>query len=360
MNDFLIRKAIILTLIHISNRMHHYHQLCILSFLILTACATMKGGKKAKELRIDYNSAAEINYGYTLQVDFYAVYANGKDKKLTHKSDLKIEVTGATYSDGQLYIEGYPEQFGRDVIDLRATYSGKDDSLVKEISIPFNYRGPLKLIFTGDAGTDGKKGSKGGMEMVFRNGLNGGDGTDGAQGRDGHNLSVYIWKDESTQQYKIRVNNLEDQKSYYYNYLDSGAGITIDVSGGAGGTGGKGGDGGDGKDGRITDKKTKEPGSGGNGGNGGNGGQGGNGGMVYLFIHPNAAELQNRIAIYNFGGAGGAGGPAGDPGKAGKPLEGQEAKADGTTGLPGEPGPSGSQGNATTISIEAFDPENNE
>ncbi|MCG8576069.1 MAG: hypothetical protein MI810_14360 [Flavobacteriales bacterium] len=315
----------------------------------------MKNGKKLDHIRFEYDQNSNINYGYTFPLKTIAVYSNGKEKDITSKSSLEVQCSGAKYSNGKISINAYPTQFDTNVIHLSAKYTQKEQVFEHKIDIPFNYLGQLKLNLSGNRGAKGTDGADGKTAILFRDGKDGEIGAVGQNGENGHDLSVYIWKDETSGLLRMKVEDLSDPKSYYYQYKNTGGGVLFTVNGGTGGKGGAGGEGGDGKDGRKTEKKIKSPGDGGNGGQGGDGGTGGNGGSVYVFIHPSAAEMERKISVYSFGGQGGEGGTAGAAGKAGDPLEGQEAAEDGTVGIPGSTGVPGQAGEIFEIVIEEFD-----
>lgn len=337
--------------------MNTKHIIFPLLLLMLSACALLKGKKEIQEIKLEYPTDAKINYGYTFPIKTYVVYSNGKKKEITGKKELTISAEGATYSNGKLKIGGYPENLRSDTIKLTAVYTVNDKTYEKKMTLPFNYNGDLVVAFNGKAGIDGESGKNKGTPVILRNGKNGEDGGEGGVGENGADLTVNIWKETDKERYRVKVSNLVTQKTYQYTYQPNGFGIRFEVNGGKGGNGGDGGDGGNGKDGLINEKKNKDPGDGGNGGNGGIGGTGGNGGTVFVFIHPNAAELENKIAIYNFGGTGGNAGQAGDAGEGGDPAEGQDLVPDGVAGADGVVGQSGETGAPYQIIVEDFDIE---
>ncbi len=317
----------------------------------------MKTGRKVDHLRFEYKENGNINYGYSFSFKTYAVLANGKEKNITGKKGLTIDCFGAIYKKGVIRINGYPERFSDDIIQLRASYQKNGKVFKKKIDIPFNYKGELNLDFSGLLGETGENGDGGGTALFFRWGKDGDDGETGGTGGKGDVLSVYIWKDPTSQKYKMRLENVTTASTYYYSFLDKGFGILFNINGGPGGMGGFGGNGGSGKDGDKSGKKIKLAGDGGNGGDGGYGGQGGTGGSIFIFLHPNAQQLRDKITIYNFGGPGGEGGGAGSAGIAGNPLEGQDPATDGIAGQPGTGGDEGFIGEVIQFSIEEFDPE---
>lgn len=331
---------------------------CIISILFLSACGIAKGGKKATGIEFIYDNNLSINYGYSFDFDTYLIFSNGKQKKVTGKDELQIDIEGASYRNGVIYCNDYPTSFQDDKIKVKATYSYKEKIFTKEASFEFNYLGNLFMRFNGEEGQNGMDGSNGSSSLLFRWGTDGSDGGMGGKGGNGADLTVHVWKDLNTGLYKMKVFNLITNNTYYYKTADVPYEIRIFVNGGRGGKGGAGGNGGDGKDGKKTDKKTKDPGNGGNGGNGGMGGTGGDAGNVYIFVHPNAAEIQGRFRIYNEGGAGGDGGPGGRAGSGGKALEGQEAATEGNAGIGGEGGVGGYSGGVVEIVVEEFDIEN--
>lgn len=307
------------------------------------------------DIRFDYQEDTEINYGYSFSFRTYAVQANGKEKDITSKNELNVECYGAIYESGQISVDGYPERFRDDVIHIRAQYEKDGEIFKKELSLPFNYKGQLGADFSGYSGEAGEAGSDGGTALLFRWGKSGDIGLAGGIGGNGDDLKVHIWKDIKSGKYKMIIENLVSGSSYYYSFLDTGYGILINANGGQGGQGGLGGNGGEGKDFQKTEKKTKSAGDGGHGGDGGPGGQGGTGGSVYVIIHPNAAEIQEKIAIYNFGGPGGPGGDGGSGGAGGKAPEGETPGEDGQPGVSGDEGPMGESGTTIEFSIEEFE-----
>jgi len=339
-----------------SNRFVYFYFFLLLISSV-SSCALFKGNKKPVELQLRYNSYAAITYGAQFDLDAFLIYSNGKDKNVNGKEELTVKVTGAEYyRNGKIYIENYPTQLSTNTISIYASYVKDDVSLKAETKIPFNYKGDVLLYFSGNKGVDGTNGEKGGTQLLFRDGKPGTDGSSGTDGFKGDDLTVYIWKD-SVEFYFIRINNLSSGKKYIYKIKDSGFNFNISSPGGQAGDGGSGGSGGSGKDGVLDGTKAKLPGDGGKGGDGGNGGYGGKGGNIYIFIHPNAAEIQEHIFGYNYGGNGGNAGKGGSGGKAGVPLAGQTAASDGLVGHNGFAGQQGQQGDVMQVLVEEFDIE---
>lgn len=340
-----------------SNPMKKHVFFIAVALFFLTGCTLFKGNKEIERLKFVYDANATINYGHSFSVKTMIVYKGGKEKEITSKKELRITIKGANYKKGTIYIDGYPETLRSDTIYMSAEYIKDNKTYSLKEAIPYNYQGDLLVEFRGEKGANGANGKSRSTPIIFRDGKDGEDGYAGESGENGDDLSVNIWKDTLTGLYRIKILNLNTTKTYHYTFKDAGFGIRFDVNGGNGGDGGDGGDGSDGKDGEITEKKTKSPGDGGNGGNGGIGGIGGNGGMVYVLIHPNAKEIQSKIAVYNFGGNGGLAGEGGKAGNAGKPAEGQGDANSGLDGAPGAIGEVGLQGAPFQITVEDFDIE---
>jgi len=324
-----------------------------LSVLIISSCKIFKGGKTLTHISFQVDLNKPINYGYKLPIKTIANYSNGKTKEITSKSDLTIKITGAKYEKGLIYCNSNPTSFQRDTIDISATYIKDNKDYTVSLLIPFNYKGAVNFNFNGKNGTNGATGSKGGSTIIFRNGKDGGIGSDGGDGELGHDITMFVWKEASL--YYIKINDMTDDKTYYYKANDLTQAYNIYVAGGSGGQGGQGGKGGNGRDGKKTEKRTKLPGNGGDGGQGGNGGNGGKGGNVYIFIHPNATNFQQKITTNNIGGNPGLGGLGGKAGRGGTPLEGQSPTKNGNVGLNGSSGLQGAPGDVINIEIQAFD-----
>jgi hypothetical protein len=323
--------------------------------LLVSGCAIFKGKGKFTHISFKYDLNAQINYGKSFPLKVMANYANGKTKNISSKSDLKVKVRGARYSNEKIVIGNYPQKFKEDVIYFKATYAVNDKFYTDSIKIPFNYLGGVKLSFQGNNGAGGEKGGRGKTSVLFRHGKDGESGGNGADGGIGDDLSVYVWKENNL--FMIKVYNMVSDKSFFYKAKDKTSFFKLLVYGGSGGEGGNAGNGGDGKNGVKKDEKIKKPGQGGNGGNGGNGGAGGQGGSVYAFVHPSAASFKEKIQVLNNGGVGGKAGSFGKGGDAGSPLEGQDTPSNGNNGVVGINGMGGSSGDVISIEVQDFDIE---
>ncbi|MGV6862666.1 MAG: hypothetical protein ACWA41_12920 [Putridiphycobacter sp.] len=319
----------------------------------ISACAIFKGKGSLSEIKITYNPNAEINYGKRLPIDVVAHFSNGKTKTVTTKKETTVYVTGAKYQNGQVYLPLVSKQIKEESIYVQASYTFKDKIYKDSVLIPYNFRGAVTLNFSGLTGEKGMTGENGKTPLLFKNGTDGGKGLIGGHGKVGDDLQVYIWKENAF--YYIKVYNMTSEKTYFYTASGNTNLYTFKTNGGAGGTGGTGGEGGDGKNAESALGKNKVAGNGGDGGDGGNGGDGGKGGSVYVFIHSNATDFQNKINVVNSGGAGGRAGAGGSGGKAGKVLEGQTAKSAGAAGNPGLQGLPGENGDIISIEVVNFD-----
>lgn len=339
-----------------SNQMVFKHLIIIVSFLaLISSCGLLKEGRKVVDVRFEYDESTAVNYGRDFSFRTYAIQANGKEKDITSKEELNVECYGANYENGRIFIDGYPERFSKDLITIRAQYEKEGTIFKKELTIPFNYQSAIEANFSGTQGEVGGDGSDGGTALLFRWGKDGDSGYSGGLGGNGSDLHVHIWKDPESKKYKMIIEELESGHTYYYSFFEKGHGVSISANGGAGGRGGNGGKGGDGKDYEKTEKKTKSAGDGGHGGDGGTGGQGGTGGSIYVFIHPNAMDIQEKLGLYNFGGPGGDGGSGGQAGSGGSAPEGQTAGENGQAGNSGDQGPLGESGTTIEISIQEFE-----
>ncbi len=321
--------------------------------LLLISCSVFKKKGTITGIKIIYDNSQSINYGKKVNYKVIANYSSGKSKNIVGKKETTIKVYGASNKKDYFFTPKYPTELKDDKVYISATYTLNDKVYKDSIAIPFNYKGTVLLEFNGQDGVNGSKGKGGKKSMVFRDGKDGEAGTNGGNAKNGHNIQVYIWKEQNM--YIIKVVDMDVNKSYFYKANQNTEKYYFYVKGGNGGNGGNGGDGGNGKDAVVTEKKTKAAGNGGNGAKGGNGGNGGTGGNAYVFIHPNAVEFKNKIVIYNDGGKGGKAGTGGKAGKAGKVLEGQTPKIDGKAGVPGIAGFDGVNGEVISIEIMEFD-----
>lgn len=289
-----------------------------LVFFFLSACSILKGNKTILDIDIRFNETAPILYGHTFEITVFAIYSNGKEKEITHKNECSLSVTGGTYSKGKISISSYPTVPETDTIAVKASYLAQNKSWTKEIKIPFNYLDHLTVSFNGIGGENGGKGKDKGTPLIVRNGNDGEQGEDGAPGENGHQLALYIWKENTTDLYRIKVNDLITNTFYFYSFRDHGYGLNFIV-------------------------------------NGGQGGKGGIGGSALIFLHPSAIELEKKIIITNNGGLGGNGGKGGDRGLPVKPLNGQNPGQKGVEGKDGLTGMNGLAGDPYQLIIEEFE-----
>ncbi|MDA7802996.1 hypothetical protein N8987_00275 [Crocinitomix sp.] len=324
----------------------------ILSASFLMGCAILRGSADIKQISMVYDSNANINYNNTFPLDFYAVYADGKKKKISKRSDLIVTIINGLYTDGMLKITPRPEVLIEEIVTISATYITELDTFKISQSIPFNHKGYLVIPFSGANGLEGEEGDGKSTPLLLRDGKDGEDGLNGGNGEDGAYISVRIWKENSSEFYRIEVSDLSNNTTYHYRFKNNGNSIHIEANGGSGGNGGDGGKGGNGKDGELSDDKTKAPGD---AGNGGNGGIGGNGGSVFIYLHPNAAELKEIISVYNMEGGAGLAGKKGLAGRTGNPDTDQEAAPEGIDGIDGQSGIAGQKGEPFQLFIEHFD-----
>lgn len=311
-------------------------------FLISSVCF----GQHYPELILEYDKNSPVKYGTEFEIKILLKKANGKLQNITHKKKLSLEVIGAQYIWQRIRIPNRPTSFQEDTITIKAKCPYKSTFVSQEWKFPFDYSGNLVIDFSGKSRYWGKKGRSGRSD-----GDDGDNGDNGEDGGDGDNITVYVWKENDS--YYFKVGYVIMDKSYYYKAKDLTTSIHIVSMGGRGGDGGDGGWGASGRNG-TEDKSACD---GGNGGRGGYGGNGGNGGNVYVFIHPSAQMIEEKIQVFNFGGDGGNGGKGGNAGSAGSAYENNSQPYDGTDGEEGNDGYSGRDGKITHIEIVEFNIE---
>jgi hypothetical protein len=325
----------------------------IFALVIINSCSIFKKKGSISGIKIIYDNSQDINYGKKVKFKVIANYSSGKSKNIIGKKGLVINVVDATFNKDYFILPKYPSKLKDDKVYIHATYSINDKIYKDSVTIPYNYKGKVSLKFNGENGVSGSNGKNGKISVIFKDGNHGSAGTNGANGKVGHDLQMYVWKEN--QMYLIKVIDMTTNKNYFYKANENTLSYYIYVNGGAGGNGGNGGDGGNGKNAIKTDKKNKSAGIGGNGGTGGNGGNGAKGGNVYVFIHPNAENFKSKMVIYNQGGKAGKAGTGGKAGSAGKDLDGQISKNNGKQGTSGKVGVEGVSGDVISIEIMEFD-----
>ncbi len=322
--------------------------------MCLGSCAILSKNQNYTSINLEYDQSQNINYAGVIPIKIKMSNEEGKQKDITDKRDLQIVLTGGTFLDGNIYIDSFPKSFDETQIKITASYIHNENSLTNTALIDYNFKGTLTINFQGVDGIEGDKANRKLKPVLLSDGKDGRDGEDGLNGSHGREISVKVWKHTSDEFYVFKVEDLITNQIFYYKYYDNGFGVKIDASGGQGGKGGNGSKGTDGRKGRIKDDSNINPGDGGNGGNGGNGGTGGNGGKVYLYLHPTAENLKQKILVYNLGGKAGEAGAAGEAGDPGKALDGQEEGKQGIDGQVGKIGKSGESGPLPQIMIENF------
>ena len=335
--------------------MHGKHFLFgITLVLLLISCGTARLGAPTK-ITIKCDAKKEVHYGNRLPFQVVVNFEKGATRDVTAKSETTYEVSGGRVFGKEIIVEDRPENFGIDSVKVKAIYTIKEEKIETSITIPFNYQGDLLIDFSGKDGDNGENGKNRSSSMLSRDGKDGDDGDNGQDGGNGSTISAYIYKDAASDFYLIKVANVDDGKNYYYKTKNYGFAIKFLANAGDGGDGGDGGNAGDGNDAKVKDDKTKDAGDGGDGGNGGNGGNAGNAGSIFVFIHPSAADIKDKVVGFAVTGKPGIAGEPGTAGKAGAVLTGQTAKQDGIPGIAGIAGQTGQEGTGIMISVEDFD-----
>ena len=326
----------------------------ILLGLLLSSCGSTKKIDVAtiRTIYLEHNPVLPLNYGGKFEGKIKAITTDGEEIDLTNNRHLTVTSNDVVQFGKNFNIVKHPSSFDDPYIRLSYTYANKEDVIAFSDSIQLNFRGDLRVDGSGKDGENGENQKDRSSPIVFRDGKHGEHGTDGEHGGSAGDYITYIWKEGAD--YFIYAQNIHTKVEWRFISREPGA-ILFDHSGGDGGKGGSGADGSNGKDGVIDGDKSKAPGNGGNAGNGGNGGNGGNAGSIVLFLHSNAAELENKIAFNMSAGNAGQFGAMGKPGLPGKALEGQLEGFKGQIGRNGLTGMRGQDGQAPPITIQEFD-----
>ncbi|MBL1279824.1 MAG: collagen-like protein [Fluviicola sp.] len=327
------------------------------SVLFLISCGSSKKFNVAEiaSIYMEYNPAADLNYGKEFQATIFARMLDGREVDITKKKKLSFisEDIKKLSSKNTFLVVKKPTSFTDETISVSYAFSGKEETFTDAQTIKMNLRGSLIILADGIDGENGVNRKSRTGRIIFRDGKDGENGGNGTFGTNAKQLTCYIWK-KGNYNY-VSVNNLTNNEVWKYKFAVNGT-LLVNASGGDGGNGGRGGNGGSGQNGEINkNNKQLRVGDGGDGGNGGNGGNGGDGSVVNVFIHPSASSVSSSITVVNIGGTGGRNGTAGTAGNPGKPLSGQLLGRKGRVGLRGIRGVAGVNGPPPSITVIDFD-----
>lgn len=323
--------------------------------LLFSSCGGLKRLEVSEVSTVffEYNHADNINFGTEIEAKVLAIMLDGKEIDITNNKKLSFvsQDIGRSGIGKKFTLIKRPVSFSDNYAAMTLTVSDDEETLTILDTVHLNFRGNLTINARGQSGNKGVDQQNSGTKIFFRGGRDGEHGTRGENGTSANDYVAQIWREESM--VYVYVRNVADNTEWKYKMLANGE-IIFDLRGGNGGRGGIGGGGGDGKDGKVVDGKSTGPGDGGHGGFGGDAGNGGNGGSIQVFIHPNAAAVEELLNIRTQGGYGGEGGKGGDGGKAGDVISGQIAGAMGQRGSSGRSGMTGNKG-TSSIAIIEFD-----
>ncbi len=319
---------------------------------ILVSCHSSKSlvnNISSVSLEIDRNET--VNVGSSFEYVLLVQLKSGGQRKI--KDDALVTIGDGMFTDAgkhQARTVGPLPNFIDSVFPISLKISIEEYEFEGIDSIQLNFKGPIIVNWPSPDGKDGVEPRASTATLFSRDGLEGRPGGDGEDGVTGRNIISYMWLEAGELRMVVDCDRCEEKSYYRSRSKDS---IIVTLNGGNGGDGGTGGKGGNGKPG----KEAKPPGNGADGGTGGNAGNGGEGGSMLIFIHPEAAYLNESISLSNLGGNAGTPGKGGAPGLSGKPMKNQEKRLDGKQGESGKEGTSGKTGPSVKYSIVEFSVE---
>jgi hypothetical protein len=306
---------------------------------------SQKNSLLVKELKKPVN----INYGTKVTYDFFLV-RNKNNKEISMVSsqlrNMDVEVKNGNFLfvkdganfHGELYIAAYPESVYDTITEITFKYTEGDEELSQTFRYVLNFKGDIRIDFSGSTGADGRVGwNKTLAGAVFNFGGN--EGQSGINGRHGGFLKAYYTRKPITESDTLTVLEVFDIKNqkYVYHIRDEKTIVRFDLSGGDGG------DGGNGQRGSNTFSSKAD------GGDGGKGGNGGNGGVIELYIDKELAVVKENL---RFNIEGGLGGNGGEGGKEGRSRSGSSSSFVGKPGRNGERGSDGLRGREPIVVIK--------
>lgn len=290
----------------------------LLITLVYFSCFAQKPLKTLKKLEVTeldlVASVAEVTPGDDFQIGVMVETKEGKtgSTKGILKGKLKwkefeVKVKGGKWygTDASSYIDishgnitsyedlsEYETQYVQVEVLLK-----KDPSINSTLFIPLNYAFENEVLFTGVPGRDGSNGFSG----SFNAGGNGraGNGTPGGDGGPGPHVDVYVKLVENIKgEPLLEATCKKGDYTYTTKVNPNGGTLKVYALGGRGGSGGSGGWG------TCSHEKCLST----DGGDGANGGNGGQGGSITFHIDQAAAEYQDKILGFTYGGSPGAAG----------------------------------------------------
>ncbi len=299
----------------------------------------------AEELLVEYDTPTNLNYGTEITLRFYFKNKKGKKKEINKSSKDEMSYNGQNctlsfYSApgnndllGKLVLAPMPSNPNDTTSQITITYSTKKESFTKTIDFKLNFRGEIKLDFSGAHGSSAKT-FDGMGQAIFSNKSH--DGQDGGNGGDGMNMEVTLVKKYNAVDsfYIMTIHDLGKDLYYQYHLKNTISQISISSNGGNGGEGSDGTRGSENNRFRV------------DGGNAGNGGKGGNAGKILFYLDEKAAELQFKIALSSHPGIGG------EPGRPGEGVTHHEkTEYVGVRGKDGLRGTHGLPSNETKVEL---------
>lgn len=282
-----------------------------LLFIGLMIFMGFQGLAQTDELIVEYDNPTHLNYGTEITLRFYYVNKKGKKKEMNKSSKDNFQVTKTNcdfefYSLprnndllGKLILAPRPSNPNDSIITIDFNYTDKKETGSKSLKFVLNYKGEIKLNFSGVDGKSAKT-FDGLGQAIFSNKSH--DGDNGGNGTNGKDLEITLAKKYfgTDSNYVMTIHDLNIDLYYQYNLKPSISQISISSNGGNGGEGS------DGTRGSYNNRFRVD------GGNAGNGGNGGNAGKILFYLDEKASELQFKIALSNLPGKGGLAGIPGE------------------------------------------------
>lgn len=320
-----------------------------LLFTVLITLLTLPMTVLGEELIIQYENPEHLNYGTEITLRFFIKNKKGKQKELNKnaKDNMSFSNKNCTLKFytlpgnndllGKLILAPMPSNPSDTTSQITISYITKKENLSQTVKFTLNFRGEIKLDFSGEHGSSAKT-FNGLGQAVFSNKSH--DGQDGGNGGDGMNMEVKLKKHykDLDSFYIMNIHDLGKDIHYQYYLKSTISQISIASNGGNGGEGSDGTRGSDSNRFRV------------DGGNAGNGGKGGNAGKILFYLDEKASELQFKIALSSYPGIGG------EPGQAGEGVTHKEKpEYVGVRGKTGLRGTDGLPSNETRVELIKMD-----
>ena len=151
-----------------------------------TSCSSLKNIKvsQIEAIWFEYSPNQNLNNGAKFEGEILLQTYDGKQHEMSKNSNISFsspDIRRSGNSKSYTLVKK-SNSFDDDKCHLTIKYTNRDEKYVQKDSVIMNFRGPLKILYSGANGVSGKHQRNRGTPLLWRDGKDGEHGLNGTNG----------------------------------------------------------------------------------------------------------------------------------------------------------------------------------